>query len=96
MLHVQVAHFQADVWLNLLHSTGRIDFIMSKDVDYPVQNGDGCVAIKEFTGTSATISCTSRATLEDALSSLGEDVINPPQVTNASCPLFEGLSDRRL
>ena len=77
-----------------MHKTGRIDFIMSNDTDFPVQNGDGCIAIKEFTGSSITISCTSRSTLDDAMKGLNEDIINLPKIKDASLPLYEGIVDR--
>ena len=69
---VRQAHFQADSLLNQLYVDGECEFIMSNDLDYPVQNGDGCMAIKVFTGGSATISSTSNATLKHANSCLEE------------------------
>ena len=41
---VKLAHFQADSLLNQLYVDGDCKFIMSTDVDYPIQNGDGCMA----------------------------------------------------
>ena len=70
VLRVQQAEFQADCLLNHLYTTAEIDFIMSNDLDYPVQNGDGCIAIKVFTGASLTLSSTSRDTLAHAVRGL--------------------------
>ena len=96
VLRVHHAQFQADSLLNGLHATSTCDFIMSNDVDYPVQNGDDCIAIKVFNGPSLTVSSTSRSTLDDAMRGLGEDGEQIRKVKEPASPLFEGLHDRRL
>ena len=96
VLRVHHTQSQADSLLNILHATSKCDFIMSNDVDYPVQNGDYCKAIKVFNEPSLTVSRTSGSTLDDAISGLWEDVVQIPQVKDPYSPLFEGLHDRRI
>ena len=79
-----------------MHSVGHIDFIISNNVDYSVQNGDNCIAVNGFTRPSVSISCISWATLDNALAALDINHPNPPKVKDAKTLLFEGLSDRRL
>ena len=72
---------------------------MSNDVHYPVQNGDGCIAIKVFTGASLTISSTCRHTLEQAIRGLEAKEEQTPVVEHSPkrfTPIFEGIVDRRL
>ena len=95
---VMSVKFEADSLLNGLFTRSKCDFIISNDSDYPMQNGDNCIAIKVFTGASVTISCTSRATLEDALNGLDGNQQVHQKVLPASkkclfSPIFEGICD---
>jgi len=65
MVHfVQQAYFQTDSLINQLYVDGKIDLVMSTDVDYPVQNGDECVAIKPFIGCNVTLVSKCKQTME--------------------------------
>ena len=96
VLPVQQAHYQADSLLNHLHVSFQIDMIMSNDANYPVQNGDKFIAIKEFTGPSVILSCTSQKTLDDALLASGDPSELNVSVKSPKSPIFEGLVDRRF
>ena len=96
VLNVVQAQFQADSLLNQLFVDGKCVFIMSNDCDFPVQNGDGCIAVKVFTGPSITLSSTSQLTLNDAVLAIGKEEIGLHELQLAKTPLFEGIVDRRL
>ena len=96
VFHVQQAQFQAYSLLNQLFVDGKYVFIMSNSCDFPVHNGDGCIAVKVFSGPSITRLSTSQSTLDDAVLALCEKDNGLHKLQLAKTPLFEGIVDRRL
>ena len=93
ILCLQSAEFQAESLMNGLFATSKCDFIMLNDLDYLVQNGDNCIAMKIFSGASVT--------MDNAVNGLDADLENKPNFHPASArclffPIFECLSDRQL
>ena len=62
--------YQADALINQLVTDKKVDFVMSSDVDYPVQNGDKCISIKEYTGAHVTLTSTCKKTLESVVADI--------------------------
>ena len=69
---------------------------MSNDCNFPVQNEDGCIAVKVFSGPSITLSSTSQKTLKDAGLAIGREEIGLHKLLLAKTPLFESIVDTEL
>lgn len=91
---VAVAQFQADSYMAHQIIDNKASMVMSRDADLPILCGDDCIEIKEFTGKKFEIVCTSKDTLERAMTYLPKET--NAKLIDAECPLFDGVKSPRL
>lgn len=85
---VLTAMFEADALIKGAFQQGKFQLVMSNDADYPADLGDECIAIKEFK-TKFVISSTCKKTLENAMSSLGDET--KAELKVPAHPIYDGV-----
>jgi hypothetical protein len=91
------AKFQADAAIIGRFLTKETLLALTNDSDIPIVAGDDFIAIKEYSKDGRmTLVSTSRDTLVNALSFLGDESSNRVQLKDAVCPIFENVKSRKL
>ncbi len=93
VMPVITAMFEADALIKGAFQQRKFQLVMSNDADYPVDLGDQCLAIKDFGKKDLVISSTSKETLMNAMSCLGDD--SNAELVVPSHPIYEGVDDMR-
>ena len=93
---VLTAEFQADGLMGGLYEEGKVQLIMTGDIDIPIIFGDSCITITKCTGKTFNIASTCKKTLTDAISCLPLQRQQKIKFHDPQWPLYSGISDRRL
>ena len=93
---VQTAEFQADSLMSGMYLSKDCQLIESNDADFVIFLGDNCITIKGCTaGGIVTLSCTSKSTLDDAISCLSDLSKKKVKWSCPEYPIFEGIVDMK-
>jgi hypothetical protein len=87
--HVVIAEFQVDSYMTAQSINRAAVMVMTKDSDIPIIMGDCCISIKCFSKGKFEIICTSKVTLNHALSYLSDPSKKKVQFKAAVNPMFE-------
>ena len=91
---VVIAEFQADCYMDDLIVKKKAAMVQTRDVDIPIICGGDCIAISKFTNKIFEVTCTSKASLKDAMKHLPKD--HKAMLVEAKCPIFDGVDLPRL
>ena len=69
---------------------------MSSDGDFPAFSGNNCLSLSLFVGGKLTITSSSKATMEKAISYLPPESYQKIKMEVPPSPIFEGVANTRL
>ena len=91
---VIIAEFQADCCMADHVLKNKASMVQTRDVDIPIICGGCCIAISKFTNKTFEVTCTSKASLKDAMNHLPKD--RKAKLVEAKFPIFDGVDLPRL